>query len=479
LVIGGFLARAGKTEIKLKLIIDAIAHAVVDEEWGDRRTAIKDAAEAFRNGKTAYGFPALAELVGRDIADKVAEWLDYQGECEGEFQADDVNNTPSLGEWDAGDDIEKPPPRGWLLGNIFARCFISSLIAEGGTGKTALRYAQLLSLATGISLTGDRVFQRCRVLIVSLEDDANELRRRILAARLHYKIGLSGVKGWLFLAAPRAAVGKLMTLDKKGRTLRGALADILEATIIARNIDAVSLDPFVKTHSVEENSNSAIDDVVQVLADLATKYNIAVDIPHHTSKGLADPGNAGRGRGASAMKDGGRLIYTLATMTPEEAEAFGVAEDVRRLYVRMDSAKVNIAPPMARAQWFRLVGIPLDNATELYPNGDTVQTVEPWTPPELWKDLSVALLNRILTAIDAGLPDGRRYTEAPNAKECAAWQVVMEHAHENAHEKTEAQAREIIKTWIKNKVLVRHTYDNPVTRKPASGLRLDPQKRPS
>lgn len=248
---------------------------------------------------------------------------------------DDVNSgfeemtdkETTLGEWDAGDDTELPPPRGWLLGNIFARGFVSSLLAEGGTGKTAVRYAQLLSLATGNSLTGEHVFQRCRVLIISLEDDAKELRRRILAAMLHYKIDRSEVRGWLFLAAPGAAAGKLMTIDKKGRPLRGALVDALETIIVARKIDMISLDPFIKTHSVEENSNSAIDDVVQILTDMAAKYDVGIDVPHHTSKGPADPGNAGRGRGASAMKDGGRLIYTLSTMTVEEAQAFGVSEE--------------------------------------------------------------------------------------------------------------------------------------------------------
>jgi hypothetical protein len=33
---------------------------------------------------------------------------------------------------DAGDDLEKPPPRQWLLGNIFARKFLSSLRAGSG-----------------------------------------------------------------------------------------------------------------------------------------------------------------------------------------------------------------------------------------------------------------------------------------------------------------------------------------------------------
>ena len=57
-----------------------------------------------------------------------------------------------LGIWDAGDDDYAIPPRGWLLGTVFCRRFLSSLVADGGTGKTALRIAQLVSLAIGRSL---------------------------------------------------------------------------------------------------------------------------------------------------------------------------------------------------------------------------------------------------------------------------------------------------------------------------------------
>jgi RecA-family ATPase len=371
-----------------------------------------------------------------------------------------------LGEWNAGDDNLMPPPRGWLLGIIFARKFMSSLLADGGVGKTALRYAQLISCATGRALTGDHVFQRARVLIISLEDDADELRRRILALLLHYKIDRSEVDGWLFLSAPGANGGKLMMMNRRGQLVRGTLADQIEVVIKQRNIDIVSIDPFVKSHSVDENSNSAIDDVVQVLTDLAAKCNIAVDAPHHTSKGLADPGNASRGRGASAMKDGGRLVYTLAPMSPEEAKAFGVKEEQRRLLIRMDSGKVNITPPLASAKWFRLVGVKLGNATLMYPHGDEVQTVEPWTAPATWEGLSNDLLNRIRVDLDAGLPDGNRYTDAAKAGVREAWRVVARHAPD----KTEAQAREIIKVWLKNGVLVVRPYFNQATKKTVNGL---------
>jgi hypothetical protein len=161
-------------------------------------------------------------------------------------------------------------------------------------------------------------------------------------------------------------------------------------------------------------------------------------------------------------------------MSAEEAQAFGIAEEERRALVRMDSAKVNIAPPMSKAKWFRIVGIPLGNTSELYPNGDMVQTVEPWTPPDLWKDLSIDLLNRILNEIDAGLPDGNRYTNAPKAEDRAVWKVVVKHTPD----KTEGQAREIIKAWAKNRVLISEEYENPTTRKIVKGLRVDNTKRP-
>ena len=388
----------------------------------------------------------------------------------GEPRQDDLG----LREWDAGDDAELPPPRGWLLGNSFARKFLSSLLADGGVGKTAVRYAQLISLATGRPLTGEYVFQRCHVLIISLEDDCEELRRRIRAVMLHYKIDLSEVKGWLFLSAPGVGGGKLMTIDRTGHPVRGQLANAIEDVITRRKIDIVAIDPFVKSHSVEENNNSLIDDVAQVLTDLASKHNIAVDAPHHISKGTADPGNANRGRGASSMKDAARLVYTLTPMSADEAKTFGIEEEARRLLLRMDSGKVNICKPTA-AKWFRLVSVSLGNQTDRYPNGDEVQTIEPWTPPDTWADLGGALLNKILTAIDAGLPDGSRYTDAPRAADRAAWRVIVEHAPAKA----EGQAREIIKTWVKAGVLIRHDYDNPVTRKEAIGLRVDPTKRQS
>jgi hypothetical protein len=378
-----------------------------------------------------------------------------------------------LGEWDAGKDTNPIPPRGWLLGNTFCRRFVSSLTAGGGAGKTALRMAQALSLATGREPTGEHVFQRCRVLYVSLEDDRDELRRRVRAAMKHHGIEPAEIEGWLYLATP-TAMGLNLAELKEGEFKRGNLNTKLEEVIELHGLDVVILDPFVKAHAVSENDNNLIDQVMTMLADIAAKHNVAIDVLHHVAKGPPDPGNADRGRGASALKDAARLVYTLTPMEPKEAETFGISEAERRSLVRMDSAKVNLAPP-TETKWFKLVGVNLGNGTDAYPNGDQVQTVEPWLPPDTWGGLSHFVLNEILTAIDKGLEDGSRYSDRGAAKDRAAWQVVVQHAPE----KTEKQARQIVRTWVKNGVLMVEEYDDPVRREKVKGLRVNPAKRPS
>jgi AAA domain len=376
-----------------------------------------------------------------------------------------------LGEWDAGDDPGIIPPRQWLLANQFCRAFISSIVAAGGAGKSALRLLQFISMATGRALCGQYVFKRCRVLLISLEDDRDELQRRIKAVIDHYDIPRHELKGWLFCASPKLA--KLAEMQNRTRII-GPLEQQLRDAIARCKPDIISLDPFIKTHALEENNSGDMDFVCDLLARIGVEFNIAVDSPHHVHKGTLVPGDADSGRGSSGIKDAGRLVYTLTPMSEDEATTFNINADDRHSYVRLDSAKVNIAARSGKPTWFRLVAVPLGNTTAEYPNGDTVQTVEPWTPPDTWAGLDSELLNRILTAIDAGLGDGNFYTAANSATDRAAWRVIQRFAPE----KTEGQARKIIAAWLASGLLVKFDYTNPITYQPVKGLKVDATKRP-
>jgi hypothetical protein len=223
----------------------------------------------------------------------------------------------------------------------------------------------------------------------------------------------------------------------------------------------------VKVHAVPENDNNAVDFVSELLVDLAIEHNMAVDCPHHTRKGPADPGDADMGRGAGAFKNGGRLVYTLTEMSIEQARQFNISPGIRKSFVRMDSAKVNIAPPAASAKWFRLVGVKIDNPTELYPNGDEVQVIERWTPPDLWQHVN-PVVNHILELIEPGPADGQRYSMAPQSgKTRGAWAVVMKVVGPDKISKEQCQ--QVIKTWGKKGVLEERSYDDPIERKPLKG----------
>ena len=283
--------------------------------------------------------------------------------------------------FDAGDEKGDIEPRQWLLGTTFCRGYLSGLTSGGGSGKTTIRILQALSLATGRALSGEHVFARGRVLIVCLEDDLKELRRRVWAARIKHLIPASEVAGWLFLTTPRRL--KIAELNGK-KVVIGGLYGALVKAVDEKKLDLVCIDPAIKAHGLDESSNPDIDVFAGILTDMAVEKNIGVDLLSHERKGLAGAGkavgDAERGRGASSLKDAMRLAKTLTVMSDLEATRFTVSDVDRKLTVRIDDAKVNIAPPSASTNWFRIVGVNLGNGTSIYPSGDNVQTCEVWTP---------------------------------------------------------------------------------------------------
>jgi hypothetical protein len=254
----------------------------------------------------------------------------------------------------------------------------------------------------------------------------------------------------------------------------GQLEKLLREAIEKHKPDLVAFDPFVRLHGLEENDNGAMDFVCDLLIKLGIEYDIAVDAPHHTKKGQLVAGDADAGRGGSSMRDAARLVSTLTVMSPDEAALFGVDEVDRHDYVRLDPAKVNVARRSQKAIWFRLVNVNLRNPNLDYPDGDDVQTLEPWNPPDTWANLPNAALNAALTEIDKGLGNGQRYSDGSTATDRAAWPVVQRHCPG----KTEPQCREIVRAWVKNGVLEKKPYDDPVARKSLIGLHLNTAKRP-
>jgi hypothetical protein len=251
----------------------------------------------------------------------------------------------------------------------------------------------------------------------------------------------------------------------------GILVQALRAKIEELEPDLVAIDPFARVHGLDnENDNAGMAAALGLLTQIAAVYNVAIDLCHHTHKGSAEAGDAGRSRGASANIDAQRLARTLTPMSPEEAARYAIPDAERRRYVRIDDAKVNLGPP-GEAVWFHLVGVRLGNGTPEYPNGDEVQAAVRWRPPNMW-DGPLASFADIFDEIDAGF-DGRRYSASNASKGRAAYKVVQRHL-----DRTDAQARQIINNWVSDGVFRVEEYDDPKRREKLSGLFGNPAKRP-
>jgi hypothetical protein len=413
-----------------------------------------------------------------DIHEDIKDWLERRGGDPTkllEICLEVPVEGGELEEWDAGETLEggKEEPRQWLIYGQMCRRVLSGLVAPGDTGKTSLRIMQAIELATGRALLGYKVFRRRKVLIVGFEDDAMELRRRIRAACTHHRISPTELKGWLFCRALNSGP-KFAELDSKGKKrVAGKLDRMLRRAIKRIGCDLLVLDPFVRIHALNENDNPDMDFVCAQLIKLAQECNIAVDSPAHTHKGAIAAGDADARRGASAQRDAGRLDWTLTVMSEDEAEQFGIPEDERKQHVRLDKAKANMVRSM-KAHWFKLVNVPLNNGNDEYPDGDEVQAIEQWVAPDTWYGVTVEVINAILDDIEQGLPDGRRYSDHGSAGEDRkAWPVVQRHCIG----KTEAQCREMIRSWLKQKVLYRNKYERPNHGDEETGLYVDNSKR--
>ena len=377
---------------------------------------------------------------------------------------------------DDADTLDATPiqPREWLLGNLLCRGYVTIVAAAGGAGKTSLAMGWALSLATGRTLTGDHVHHRSRVLLVTAEDCQDEIRRRLRAARIHHGIDTIG-DGWLSVLCLTGSGVTLVRSSEHGEVAETGAADRIAATARHLRCAVIIVDPLIKLSGAPENDNVAVDTVMRLLVRIAQECRVAILALHHVRKGNATPGDTDAARGAGALIAAARVAVTLTSMSADEATAMSVAEDERRRLIRLDTGKCNLSPIGTAAAWYRLASVPLDNGTDAYPSGDTVQAIERWTPPDAWDGITGAVANAILDDFDAGMPDGERYSDAGAAGSRAAWRVVQKHAPQ----KTDAQCREVIRAWRKTGLLIVEEYESPNRREPAKGLVVDHARRPS
>lgn len=360
------------------------------------------------------------------------------------------------------DDLADLPPRQWLYGTKISRKYVTFLASPGGVGKTAWTIAAALACATGETLLHDRPVKPLRVWLYNLEDDLLEVKRRLKAALMHYQ--LPGT----VLDSIRVTSGRdrrlcIVAQGKLGPVVQPDYAAMVKA-LRDEQIDLLIADPVLRTHRVSENDNEAQDEVLRLFAQIGDEANCGVLLVHHFRKG-GQSGDMDSMRGGSTQGGGARSVITMAAMSPEEAAKLGVPEERRRLHVRLDDAKNNMAPPARAAEWIVLSDVELGNGDEMYPAGDRVQVASAYQLPEAFEGLADIDEAAILADLERGPEEGERYTRHGKTGTSRAFVTLLQ----ERYGRTPAQATSLIHAWLKSGLIEERTYRNK-QRRSAKGL---------
>jgi hypothetical protein len=380
---------------------------------------------------------------------------------------------------------EKPPPqmtwvsvfpfetigtkkREWVIENYAERGVVNLLAGHGGAAKSLIALNQALACVFGKKFgpwqPRDRWDgQPLRVAMVNMEDDLDEVKRRIEAAlKTTFKPSKEDDERW----AERLMLLQCETVKLVGPSEEGdypertAAYGQLLAQLKEMKPDLVIFDPLVEfTIGIDENS-AAMHELHAAMRNIARETNAALLLIHHFAKsGTASNQNAARG--SSTLTAGSRFILNVERANDDDVGKWKISEEDRGSYIKTMVSKANYAK-VGTEQWFRTVSVVLEN-------GDTSVALEPWAPQPL--TISLSLVNAILDDIVAGRGDGLRWSYSSNAKaETRAADMMMSN-----HGLSKPQAWALLKDLLKANIIGERPYKK-VDRKPAVGIEV--LKRP-
>lgn len=362
------------------------------------------------------------------------------------------------------------PPRQWLYGTVLQRRYTSMLVAPGGTGKSQLALGMALDLVSGRRLLGFHIFERVPVWYLNLEDDENELDRRIAAFRIAHNVGWDELDNFYVHAGRERPVCMARFDPSDGSTIVFPDREEITASARAGGVGAIWVDPFVRSHMLDENSNPQMDAAVAAWTAVSDEVGCAVGLVHHVRKGPISGIEAARG--AKALSDATRVGLLLSAMTEDEARDLGLGERQSHRFLRLDNAKANMAPAID-AMWFEMIEHNLGNASAVYPHGDTVSALTRWIKPTPWDALDSRLLGEIFGALRAGPGDGEQFTLTRRGRDAPRWAgaAVM-----RITSVSQAQAEAILKGWNESGVLRSAEYYSERQRKLRIGMVMDETK---
>ncbi len=377
--------------------------------------------------------------------------------------------------------------RPWEVPGLLMRKQVTLLVAPPGSGKSLLTLQLAMICGAGISeWAGWKPRGRYRTLVINVEEDEEEMKRRLFGACEIMGLDQKELVDRIYLAdTPSIVVAKA---DSRTKTVTATpMMEKIVATIIELKIDLVVVDPFAETFQGDENSNSELKWAAVLWREVARKTGCAVLLVHHARKYSGSmAGDPDAGRGGGALTGVARIVATLFPMTDQEFDLYrkGIKKQYPRAdrsrFIRFDDAKANHNLMTPAARWFYKETIGVGNAGDGIPE-DEVGVLKPWKVPDFFDDLNIEKINYLLDEIDIGTrddegqPTGDPYgpTKKGNSKRWVG-DLIQESLQISA-----ADAKKLIDRWLETGLLVEYQAKTKTSKGVVRDcLKVDGTKRP-
>ena len=311
--------------------------------------------------------------------------------------------------------------REWLHANHYIRGFVSATISPGGVGKSTNAIVEALAMVTGLQFPHRPALRvasgkQLRVWYVNGEDPIEETERRFQAAMLHFGIKPEDVEGRLFIDSGHDQDFVFARENGKLVAVAEPVVGSVMAGIKEKGIDCLILDPVVSFHTVAENDNTKLQQVLEQFSAIANETQASVELVAHTRKANGNEITADDARGASALHDKVRSLRTVNRMTEKEGEKAGLNAGEFKSIFRLDHGKSSMNKAGAGSTWRRLVSVRIDS-------GDDVGVCDAWcwaSAEDLANDLTLEQVNQLKVTLASG-----NWRENPQAKDWAGYAVML------------------------------------------------------
>lgn len=255
-----------------------------------------------------------------------------------------------------------PMRRSFVMEGYLKEGCMTLIAGEPGTAKTTGLAQMGYCFAGGHTFFGKKVTKPGNALLITSEEDHNEMELRLRAIDKAY----GGIKnGNIIDVICYDTNFKLVKFTKDGHEKTKQFVE-LEQLIVKNNYKFIGLDPLIslQTGVFDENNNPQMDAFCKTyLIPLAHKYGACLAVNHHTNKlsmiaegGIIDNNALHASRGASALVGAARIVIALSPMTRqlwEKSYKKIVKEDEIKSLVAIIDAKNNYSALGTKPKWLK------------------------------------------------------------------------------------------------------------------------------